>query len=79
MASVSQEPDVLNTSLHRECKAGRILGPFASPSLPNFRTSGLGLVPKHDGGWRIIYHLSTLAQHSNKDYKDPESLSLTAQ
>ena len=34
------------------------MGPFDTPPLPNFRCSGLGLVPKHNGGWRAIYHLS---------------------
>ena len=77
LASASQKPDEIDATLDRECKAGRILGPFASPPLPNFRTSGLGLVPKHDGGWRIIYHLSAPAQHSINDYIDPESFSLT--
>jgi len=54
LASASQKPDKIDATLDRECKAGRILGPFASPPLPNVYTSGLGLVPKHDGGWRII-------------------------
>ena len=43
-----------------QCEAGCILGPFRIPPLLNFRTSELGLVPKHDGGWRVIYHLSAL-------------------
>ena len=46
-------------------------------SLPNFRSSGLGLVPKHDGGWRIIYHLSAPALHSIIDYIDPNFFSLS--
>ena len=58
LQSASQQPKVIDTTLTEECKAGRILGPFQHPPLPNFRTSGLGLVPKHDEGWRIIYHLS---------------------
>ena len=32
--------------------------PFDDPPLPNLRCSGLGAIPKHDGGWWIIYHLS---------------------
>ena len=46
-------------------------------SLQNFRSSGLGLVPKHDGGWRIIYHLSAPALHSIIDYIDPNFFSLS--
>ena len=44
---------------------------------PRYLISTLGLVPKHDGGWRIIYHLSAPAQHSINDYIDPKSFSLT--
>ena len=58
LVSASQQPEVIDTTLAKECELGRILGPFENPPLPNFRTSGLGLVPKHDGGWWIIYHLS---------------------
>ena len=49
-----QQPDVIDATLQRECEAGRILGPFTSQPLPNFRTSRLALIPKHDGGWQII-------------------------
>ena len=47
------------------------------PPPPNFRTSGLGLVPKHDGGWRIIYHLSAPFAQSINDFIDPELYSLS--
>ena len=77
LASASRQPEVIDSALQKECEAGRILGPFQSPPLPNFRSSGLGLVPKHDGGWRIIYHLSAPAPHSINDYIDPNSFSLT--
>ena len=50
LQSASQQPEAIDTTLRDECEAGRILGPFDHPPLPNFRTSGLGLVPKHDGG-----------------------------
>ena len=72
-----QQPDVIDATLQRECEAGRILGPFTSPPLPNFRTSGLGLVPKHDGGWRIIYHLSAPHGFSINDYIDSSLYSLS--
>ena len=58
LTSASQQPDILEANITTECQAGRILGPFDTPPLPNFRCSGLGLVPKHDGGWRAIYRLS---------------------
>ena len=78
LASAYQKPDVIDAFLHCKCESGRILGQLPSPPLPNFQTSGLGLVSKHDGGWRIIfYHLSAPAQHSINDYIDPKSFSLT--
>ena len=77
LQSAYQQPEVIDATLNEECSAGRILGPFDQPPLPNFRTSGLGLVPKHDGGWRIIYHLSAPFAHSINDYIDPQSYSLS--
>jgi len=77
LASASRQPEVIDAALQKECEAGRILGPFQTPPLHNFRTSGLGLVPKHDGGWRVIYHLSAPAPHSINDFIDPEAYSLT--
>ena len=50
LQSASQQPEVIDTTLNEECESGCILGTFTHPPLPNFRTSGLGLVPKHDGG-----------------------------
>ena len=39
--------------------------------------SGLGLIPKHDGGWRTIYHLSVLFGNSINDFIDPDAYTLT--
>ena len=69
-----QQPDA---TLQRECEAGRILGSFISQPLPNFCSSGLGLIPKHDGGWRIIYHLSAPRGSSINDYIDSSLYSLS--
>jgi len=77
LESAYQQPHVIDATLKDECEAGRILGPFDKPPLPNFRTSGLGLVPKHDGGWRIIYHLSAPPAQSINDYIDPQLYSLS--
>jgi len=54
-----------------------MLGPFPAPPLTNFCTSGLGLVPKHDGGWHIIYHLSAPVGFSINDFIDPSMYSLS--
>ena len=77
LSSAYQQPEVIDATLQRECEAGRILGPFPTPPLSNFRTSGLGLVPKHDGGWRIIYHLSAPLGLSINDFIDPSMYSLS--
>jgi len=77
LRSAFQQPEVIDATLRDECEAGQILGPFDQPPFPNFRTSGLGLVPKHDGGWRIIYHLSAPFAQSINDFIDPSSYSLS--
>ena len=48
----------LKDKLLKEVKLGRIIGPFDEPPLDNFKVSPVGLVPKSDGGWRLITHLS---------------------
>ena len=52
LPSAYQQPLIVDNALAQECDAGHILGPFDNPPLPDFHCSGLGLVPKHDGGWR---------------------------
>ena len=51
-------------------------GPYPHPPLPNLRCSGMGVVPKKDGGWRVIYHLSAPPGNSINDFIDPASFSL---
>jgi len=77
LQSASQQPEVIDVTLKEYCSAGKILGPFDQPPLSKFHTSGLGLVPKHDGGWWTIYHQSVPFAHSINDYIDPQSYSLT--
>ena len=77
LVSAYQHPTTIDATLKKECQLGRILGPFQYPPLPNFRTSGLGLVPKHDGGWRIIYHLFAPPYKSINDFIDPDDYSVS--
>ena len=77
LPSAFQQPSILDITLASECSAGRILGPFPSPPLPYLRCSGLGIIPKHDGGWRTIYHLSAPHGTSINDFIDPEQYSLS--
>ena len=55
----------------------RIIGSFDSLPFPNLRCSGLGIVPKHDGGWRTIYHLSAPLGYSINDFIDPSTYTLS--
>ena len=73
--STYQHPTTIDATLEKEFKLGRILGPFQHPPLPNFRTSGLGLVPKHNGGWTIYLHHHTYI--SINDFIDPDDFSLS--
>ena len=46
LASAHQHTDIINKEIHKELEAGRVLGPFSSPPLPNLKCSGVGVVPK---------------------------------
>ena len=76
LVSAHAHPDVIDAHLRKECKAGRIAGPFPAPPLPDLRCSGLGVVPKKGGDWRVIYHLSAPFGHSINDHIDPNKFSL---
>lgn len=56
-ASVKEAPDILAKDIKRQMKAGRLLILTAPLPTKHF-SSPLGLVPKHDGGWRRIHDLS---------------------
>ena len=77
LQSAFSQPSVLDDALVTECSLNCVLGPFDSPPLPNFRCSGLGLVPKQDGGWRTIYHLSAPPGKSINDFINPDTYTLT--
>ena len=75
LQSIFAHPSIINDALAVECLNNRIIGPF--DSLPNLRCSGLGIVPKHDGGWRTIYHLSAPLGYSINDFIDPSTYTLS--
>ena len=64
LPSAHQQPMLLTQHLRKSVKLDAFLDLFKSPPLKIFCTSGLGVIPKHDGGWRIIYHLSPPDGHS---------------
>ena len=67
---------VIDQELAKEREAGRILGPFTTPPIPNLRCSGLGVVPKKNGKWRVIMHLSAPPGNSINDFIAPEQFQM---
>jgi hypothetical protein len=65
--SAHQNPEIVTQKLQKELKAGRIAGPFPKPPFEPFMVSPLGLVPKKDGGFRVIHDLSYPKGHSVND------------
>ena len=76
LQSASANPGVIYANLAKECTSGRIAGPYNTPPLPDLRCSGVGLVPKRSGGWRMITHLSAPPGGSINDYIQREEFSL---
>ena len=77
LPSAFQQPDILDAALATECAAGRILGSYDNLPLPTLCCSGLGLTPKHDGGWHMIYHLSAPSNRSVNDFIDADAYTLS--
>ena len=77
LQSALSHPSLLDDALEVECSANCILGSFDSPPLPNFCCSGLDIIPKHNGDWRTIYHLSAPIGNSINDFIDSDAYTLT--
>jgi hypothetical protein len=73
LPSARKYPDILQGKIDKDVEAGRIAGPFVSRPLSTLRISPLGLVPKKDGDFRIIHHLSYPALSSVNDFIDESS------
>jgi len=58
LASAELNVKIVLEKLTKEALAGRMAGPFNSPPFANLRISPFGLVPKADGTFRLITHLS---------------------
>ena len=56
--------------IESEIIAGRIVGPFDTRPISNLRCSPIGLIPKKDGGIRLITHLSYPPANSVNDFID---------
>ena len=75
LASVHLE--MIDDYLKKECSSGRMAGPFPQTPFQPFHCLGLGVVPKPDGTWRVITHLSTPDGLRINDFIDPESITLS--
>ena len=58
LKSANENKSILREKLILEIAKGRIAGPFTKNPFPNIHFSPLGLVPKKDGNFRLIHHLS---------------------
>ena len=76
LKSAYQHPNVVTHGLQLECTQGHMAGPYPSPPLPNLQCSGLGVVPKKNGSWRLIMHLSAPYGSSINDGIDPDEFHL---
>ena len=76
LLSAHTHPTVVDDEIQRECQAGRLLDPFQERPLPNLKCSGVGVVPKKNGKWCMIHHLSAPPGSSVNDHipKEPYSL-----
>ena len=74
--SASLHPHIIDEALAKEIQANRIAGPYSFLPLPNLTCSGLGVVPKKDEGWHLIYHLSAPTNNSINDLIDCNTYSL---
>lgn len=67
--SAAAAPEILSKDLHKQDENDRLTKLDDAPS-NHFISSPLGLVPKHNGGWRRIHDLSFPRQHSVNHYID---------
>ena len=76
LISALKHPTVIDDELMKEMKAQRIAGPFDTPPLSRLQCSGVGVVPKNTGGWRMIMHLSAPLSSSINDGISKEDFTL---
>ena len=76
LCSAHDHPQVIDEALAKELSTNRIAGPYHHSPFPNVRFSGLGIVPKSNGSWRLNIHLSAPVGTSINDYIDPIDYSL---
>ena len=68
--------DHISTYLAKCCDMNQTAGPFDTQPFRTMMCSGLGVVPKRNGGLRVIHHLSAPPDLSVNDHIDPAAFSL---
>lgn len=76
LSSASRYPHIIDKEIDKEISLGRLLGPFDDPPFSNLRCSGVGVIPKKTGGWRMIMHLSAPTRSSINDGINKEEFTL---
>ena len=66
--SAVQHPSVIIEYLAKEVSLGRLFGPTPVPVLDSLQINRFGVIPKKDGGWRLILDLSFPFGHSVNDW-----------
>lgn len=72
LRSASEHYEHVMDKVGKEISMGRIMGPFQERPISNLHISPVGVVPKTDGGWRMIMHLS----YPKYEIIDPEVCSV---
>lgn len=72
LVSAEQFSNETLAKIQNEVNLGRMLGPFKYLSISTLRISPIGLVPKSDGNWRLITHLSYPQDGSVNSFINPE-------
>jgi len=71
LISAYQYETQLKEKIEKEISLGRVMGPFDTLPISKLQISPIGLVPKSDGGWRLITHLSYPNDHGINQFIDP--------
>lgn len=76
LKSIYEHPQVAQEKIAKEVSLQRVGGPFNFPPFPSLQISPLGLVPKKDGDYRLIHHLSYPEFNSINHFIDPSACSV---
>ena len=77
MRSATKHEKAMLEKINKEIDLGRIAGPFTEKPISNLRLNPVGVVPKSNGGWRLISHLSSPFGESVNDFIDPNLCSVS--